>query len=208
MEESRLLVCAEGILRKALIFFSELLQHLSGQLVPESSSWGAWGRMWFCPGLQCAGAEAQCCSVAAGCRCWSVLGGSVVQVLFSSFVSKHLFPYFIFGRAGQWGPVSLHWESISTFYEMVFRIWFARNEWLSSTSSTKHSWYKWDMHLVSSVSYISRMFVNNCILFLVLLYNTPPLQPLVLYFLSLLVCHLCLRVAWAAHAAHCAGTEC
>lgn len=34
--------------------------------------------------------------------------GGVVPVLFSSFVSKHLFPYFIFGGAGQWGPVSLH----------------------------------------------------------------------------------------------------
>lgn len=100
--------------------------------------------------------------------CAGLAGGH--QRLFFSFVSKHLFPCFIFGGAGQWGPVSLHWESISTFYEMVFRIWFARNEWLSSTSSTKHSRYKWDMRLVSSGSYISRLFVNNCILFLVSLF--------------------------------------
>lgn len=136
----------------------------------------------------CWSPAAQRVAVAARCHCWSVLGWQHGSVLFSSFVSKHLFPYFIFGGAGQWGPVSLHWESISTFYEMVFRIWFARNEWLSSTSSTKHSWYKWDMHLVSSVFCISRIFVNNCILFLVPLYNNLSLSfPFFLRFLSLLV---------------------
>lgn len=137
--------------------------------------------------------------------CWF---GSMVPVLFFSFVSKHLFPYFIFGGAGQRGPVSLHWESISTFYEMVFRIWFARNEWLSSTSSTKHSRYKWDMHLVSSVSYISRIFVNNCILFLVPLYNTlcppPILSPFLLFAGLGYLC--CLGVVWPAHADHCSIT--
>lgn len=201
MEESCPIVCAEGALRKALFFGCFFFQNFSSICQVSRSQWSSSGRCFgqnviLSQAVEHAGPEAQWCSVAAWCHCWSVLGGSVVPVLFSSFVSKHLFPYVIFGRVGQWGPVSLHWESISTFYEMVFRIWFARNEWLSSTSSTKHSWYKWDMHLVSSVFYISRMFVNNCILFLVLLYNTPPLQPLILYFLSLLVCHLCLQIVW------------
>lgn len=127
----------------------------------------------------------------------------MVPVLFFSFVSKHLFFILFFGGAGQRGPVSLHWESISTFYEMVFRIWFARNEWLSSTSSTKHWWYKWDMHLVSSVSYISRIFVNNCILFLVPLYNTlPPRHSFSISSLCWSQLPLLLGVVWPAHADH------
>lgn len=132
------------------------------------------------------------------------------QCYFSPLFPNIFFPYFIFGGAGQRGPVSLHWESISTFYEMVFRIWFAGNEWLSSTSSTKHSWYKWDMHLVSSVSYISRIFVNNCILFLVPLYNSlssphpPILSPFLLFADLSYLC--CLGVVWPAHADHCSIT--
>ena len=88
---------------------------------------------------------------------------------------------------------------------MVFRIRFARNEWPSSTSSSKHSWYKWDMHLVSSVSYISRIFVNNCILFLGPLYNT--LSPRHIFSSFLLLVGLsylcCLGVVWPACADHC-----
>lgn len=180
-------------LKKPLIFqnFFSVCQVSQSQwfFISSRTSGGCFVPDSFCPRQGTAGAQRRAeppwpPGATVGLR-WI---GGVVPVLFSSFVSKHLFPYFIFGGAGQWGPVSLHWESISTFYEMVFRIWFARNEWLSSTSSTKHSWYKWDMHLVSSVFCISRIFVNNCILFLVPLYHNLSLSfPFFLRFHSLLV---------------------
>lgn len=102
--------------------------------------------------------------MAAGCHCWSVPGTAALS---PSFVSKHLFPDFIFG-----GVQSRFIENPS----VPFMKWFSESGLLEmngcpqpappSTPGTNGTC------LGSSGPYISRIFVNNCILFLVPRYNT------------------------------------
>lgn len=87
------------------------------------------------------------------------------RALAASFVPKHLCPDLISGGvrsrlAGNPSVPFMKWFSGSALLEM-------------NSQPPKHSCYKWDMCLGSSVPCIAGIFVHNCILFLVPLYNVP-----------------------------------
>lgn len=101
-------------------------------------------------------------------------------------------PRFMSGRIGRWGPVSVHWESISTSCEtglsppplpLPSKSGFAWNEWVLQAQLHQRSLcndINGPLNLVSSVLFISTIFANNCMLFRrSIFYNPafPPQQP-------------------------------